>query len=144
MALTTPHLLRTATRHFTNPLLQPTSPTRNFTIRSTPFPHLLLSPCSLATTMTPHAKPLTTPPTVESDSADSAASYTRFAGAMPKEEIGAAAFLKEHPTFDGRGCVVAIFDTGVDPAATGLSVRARGLPLSILVGFLKTVETCDT
>lgn len=119
MALTTHHLSRAATRFKSTANHSP-----HITSRSTHFLRPLLSLCSRLTAMTPHATPLTKPSTAESDSADSAASYARFAGAMPKEEIGAAAFLKEHPTFDGRGCVVAIFDTGVDPAASGLSVRA--------------------
>ena len=48
-----------------------------------------------------------------------------FTGAIPKEEIGALRLLEKHPEYDGRGCTIAIFDTGVDPAAAGLSVRAH-------------------
>jgi hypothetical protein len=44
-------------------------------------------------------------------------------GEIPKEEIGALRLMEKHPEFDGRGAVVAIFDTGVDPAAAGLAVR---------------------
>lgn len=48
---------------------------------------------------------------------------TNFTGAIPKEEIGALRLLEKHPEYDGRGCTIAIFDTGVDPAAAGLAVR---------------------
>ena len=90
----------------------------------------------------------------DATSADAAAASERFAGAMPKEEIGADAFLKENPTYDGRGCIVAIFDTGVDPAAYGLQVRAPGCPsqtpcmgaksaLQAPSSTLKSFQCCD-
>lgn len=50
------------------------------------------------------------------------------AGAMPKKEIQADEFISKHPTFDGRGIVVAIFDTGVDPGAAGLQLTSDGKP----------------
>lgn len=43
-------------------------------------------------------------------------------GIIPREETEASLFVDKHPQFDGRGVVIAIFDTGVDPLAPGLQV----------------------
>lgn len=49
-------------------------------------------------------------------------------GLLPKREIGGLRFLKEHPDYDGRGVTVAIWDTGIDPAAAGLQTTPDGRP----------------
>ena len=45
---------------------------------------------------------------------------------IPKREMGTLEFLDKHPEYDGRGTVVAIFDTGVDPGANGLTKTSDG------------------
>ncbi|OMO97822.1 hypothetical protein COLO4_14332 [Corchorus olitorius] len=53
---------------------------------------------------------------------------TFLASLMPKKEIDADRFVEANPQYDGRGALIAIFDSGVDPAAAGLQVTSDGKP----------------
>jgi subtilisin family serine protease len=49
-------------------------------------------------------------------------------GWMPLASTGADRFVREHPTYDGRGVLIAILDTGVDPGVPGLGATSTGGP----------------
>jgi tripeptidyl-peptidase-2 len=50
-----------------------------------------------------------------------------YADFMPVDAIGARTYVQQHPEQDGRGLVVAVLDTGVDPLASGLQKTSTGV-----------------
>ncbi|MFQ5550509.1 MAG: S8 family serine peptidase, partial [Gemmatimonadales bacterium] len=51
-----------------------------------------------------------------------------LAGLLPLNTIGVPAFMDRYPTYDGRGVVIAILDTGIDPDLPGFESTTAGLP----------------
>ena len=49
-------------------------------------------------------------------------------GLMPLKSTGVDVFRSLHPTYDGRGVLIAILDSGVDPGVPGLIVTSTGAP----------------
>ncbi|RCV07666.1 hypothetical protein SETIT_1G263600v2 [Setaria italica] len=93
------------------------------------------SPSSgVAATAMPSSSSSPPPPAEETTAAASPAGGFRLTepsfleSLMPKKEIGVDRFLAAHPEYDGRGALIAIFDSGVDPAAAGLQTTSDGKP----------------
>jgi tripeptidyl-peptidase-2 len=85
----------------------------------------------LGASLSPWIGAAPTPPSTAS--APASASADVVSALIPKRETGTPEFLKAHPTYDGRGVVIAIFDTGVDPTAAGLQTTSTGEPKVIEV-----------
>lgn len=47
-------------------------------------------------------------------------------GLMPNASTGVTSWRLQHPTYDGRGVLIAILDSGVDPGIAGLQSTTRG------------------
>ena len=47
---------------------------------------------------------------------------------MPLAPTGVPEFLRAHPTWDGRGVLIAILDSGIDPDVDGLQTTSTGQP----------------
>jgi tripeptidyl-peptidase-2 len=52
-------------------------------------------------------------------------------GWMPLASTGVDRFLRAHPDYDGRGVLIGILDTGIDPAVPGLTTTSTGSPKMI-------------
>ena len=49
-------------------------------------------------------------------------------GLMPLKSAGVDVFRAAHPTYDGRGILIAILDSGIDPGVPGLIATSTGAP----------------
>ncbi len=49
-------------------------------------------------------------------------------GWMPLSSTGVDRFLRAHPDYDGRGVLIGILDTGIDPTVPGLATTSGGSP----------------
>ena len=49
-------------------------------------------------------------------------------GLMPLKSTGVDVFRSLHPTYDGRGVLIAILDSGIDPGVPGLITTSTGAP----------------
>ncbi len=49
-------------------------------------------------------------------------------GLMPLKSTGVDIFRALHPTYDGRGVLIAILDSGIDPGVPGLITTSTGAP----------------
>jgi subtilisin family serine protease len=49
-------------------------------------------------------------------------------GLMPLRSTGVDVFRTAHPTYDGRGVLIAVLDSGLDPGVAGLITTSTGAP----------------
>ena len=104
-----------------------------------PFAVVLLvlgTACASAKAVAPKAAPGTPPVapvpadatrgTSPAPAVDPAIAY--MLGLMPLKSTGVDLFRAAHPTYDGRGVLIAILDSGIDPGVAGLIATSTGAP----------------
>ena len=111
------------------------SPTRGFNRWSTtPLLLVALGACA------PKAPPTVSPPPPSATPAPAASSVAQRKlpppvlapeaafrrGWMPLAPTGIPVFAAAHPTYDGRGVLIAILDSGIDPTIPGLGLTSTG------------------
>jgi tripeptidyl-peptidase II len=73
------------------------------------------------------AQPDATAPTTAGDAQPEVAPKEAYArGWMPLQSTGVNDFRKLHPTYDGRGVIIGILDSGIDPGIPGLTTTTTG------------------
>jgi len=101
---------------------------------------LALAGCGSGTSGAPPAPPRPVAPPVRAAGADASSAMTARrepvlpppvafqAGLMPLATTGVLDFRAARPTADGRGVVIAILDSGIDPGTLGLITTSTGAP----------------
>src|SRR2546427_375894 len=100
---------------------------------------LLAAACATTKAVAPQATPGTSAPVPPPPVATpSDASHTAqpaveppvayMLGLMPLKSTGVDVFRAAHPTYDGRGVLIAILDSGIDPNVPGLIATSTGAP----------------
>ena len=83
---------------------------------ATPAPAAPAAPADGSRATPEQAEPIVPPP------------LALLAGLMPLGATGVDQFRTAHPTYDGRGVIIGILDSGVDPGVAGLITTTTGAP----------------
>lgn len=85
-------------------------------IPATPIPPPVAADAAPVVPMPRPSEPIVPPP------------LALLAGMMPLRSTGIEQFRTAHPTYDGRGVIIGILDSGIDPGVPGLVVTSTGAP----------------